>query len=71
MSGRGVSKSVGLLQKFQNVLPRTSKMLIRAHLDHGGILHDPACNFAFHQKLETFHNNASLTITGTIKRISQ
>ena len=69
MTGRGVSKTVGILRKFQNVLPRTSKLLIRPQLGHGDIIHDPACNFTFHKKLKSFRCNASLTITGNIKRI--
>ena len=69
MSGRGVSKTVGILRKFQNVLPRNSKLLIRPQLGHSDIMHDPAYKFAFHQKLESFQYDASLTITGTIKRI--
>ena len=43
-------KKVGLLQKFPNVLPRTSKLFVGPHLDHRGIL-DKGYNFFFHQKL--------------------
>ena len=62
MTGRGVSKTVGVLWKFQNVLPRTSKLLIRPQLGHGDIIHDPEYNFTFHKKLKSFQCNASLTM---------
>ena len=67
LSCKRVSKTVGLLRKFQNVLPRTSKLFIRSHFDHGDIIRGQAYNFDFHQKLEWFQYNASLAITGTIK----
>ena len=38
LSCKRVSKTVGLLRKFQNVLPRASKFL-RSHLDHGDNMH--------------------------------
>ena len=51
------SKTVGLLQKFPNVLPRMSKLFVRPHLDHRGIL-DKGNNFVLHQKLQQFQCNA-------------
>ena len=42
MSRKQVRKSVGLLWKPQNVLPKTSRLLIRPHHDHGHIIYDQA-----------------------------
>ena len=64
LSRKRVNKTVGLLRKLQNVLPRTSKLLIRPYLDHGDMIHDQAYNFSFHQKLESFQYNASLAVPG-------
>ena len=71
LSCKQVSKTIRLLQKFQSVFPRTSKLFIRHHLDHGDIIHDQAYNFAFHQKLESFQYNASLAITVTSRETSR
>ena len=62
-----VSKTVGVLQKFSNVFPRASKLFVRTHLDHRDIIHDQVYNFAFHQKLQPFQCNASLSITDTTR----
>ena len=40
-----ISKTVGLLRKFQGILPRISlitiyKLFARPHLDYGGIIYD-------------------------------
>ena len=48
LSWKIVSTTVGLLQNFQNVLLRNSKLLIRPHLDHDDVTHDQAYNLAFH-----------------------
>ena len=64
LSSKRVNKTVGLLRKLQNVLPRTSKLLIKPYLDHGDMIHDQAYNFSFHQKLESFQYNASLAVPG-------
>ena len=61
-----VSKAVDLLRKFQNVLTKTSKLLIRSHLEHCDIVHDQVYNFVFHYNLESFLYNASLVITSSI-----
>ena len=71
MSSKRVRKTVGLLRKFSNVLPRTSKLFVGPHLDHGNIIHDQVYNFAFYLKLESFQHNASLAITGTIRKTSR
>ena len=68
---KGVSKTVGLLLKFPNILPRTSKLFVRPHLDHCDIIHDKAYNFAFHEKLQSCQYNTSLAITGTTRGSSR
>ena len=50
-----INKTIGLLQKLQNILPRLAlfaiyKCLIRPHLDYGNIIYDQAYNLSFHQK---------------------
>ena len=62
VSGK-ISKTIGLLRKLQNLLPRAAlitiyKAFIRPHLDYGDILYDQACNMSFHQKLESIQYNA-------------
>ena len=54
-----VNKTIGLLRKFQNFLPRKSllaryKSFIRPHLDYGFIIFDQSYNSSFHQGLESF-----------------
>ena len=53
-----ISKTIGLLRKLQNILPRPAlltiyKCFIRPHLDYGDIIYDQAYNSSFHQKLES------------------
>ena len=53
-----VSKTIGLLRKLQNILPRAAllaihKCFIRPHLDCSDIIYDQAYNLSFHQKLES------------------
>ena len=48
-----VSKTIGLLRKLQNTLPRTSlitifKSFIRPYLDYGDLIDDRAYNTSFH-----------------------
>ena len=62
VSGK-ISKTIGLLRKLQNLLPRAAlitiyKAFIRPHLDYGDVLYDQACNMSFHQKLESIQYNA-------------
>ena len=71
-----VSKTIGLLRKFQNILPRHSlltiyKSFIRPNLDYGDIIYDQAYNSSFHQKLESIQYNACLAITGAIRGASR
>ena len=71
---RKISKTIGLLHKLHNFLPRaalitTYKAFIRPHLDYGDILYDQAYNMSFHQELESIQYNACLAISGAIRGI--
>ena len=71
-----VNKTIGLLHKLHNILPRSvlltiHKSLIRPHLDYGDIIYDQAYNTSFHQKLELLQYNACLAITGAIRGTSR
>ena len=53
-----VNKTIGLLCKLQNTLPRTSlitifKSFIRPRLDYGHIIYDRAYNTSFHLNIES------------------
>ena len=50
LSCKLVRKSVGPLRKFQIVLPRTFKLFVRPHYDHGHIIYNQAHNFVFIRK---------------------
>ena len=70
-----VNKTIGLLRKFHNTLPRLPlltiyKSFIRPHLDYGDIIYDQAYNVSFHQKLESIQYNSALAITGAIRGTS-
>ena len=70
-----INKTIGLLRKLQNFLPRKSlltmyKSFIRPHLDYGDIIYDQTYNTSFHQKLESLQYNAVLAITGAIRGTS-
>ena len=67
-----ISKTVGVLWKFQGVLSRTSlitifKSFARPHLDYGDIIYDQTFNESFHQRIESRQYNAAIAITGAIK----
>ena len=54
-----VNKSIELLRKLQNLLPRQSlvtiyKSFIRPHIDYGGVIFDQAYNKSFLEKLKNF-----------------
>ena len=71
-----VNRTIGLLPKFQQVLPRPSlitiyKVFIRPHLDFGDVIFDQAFNNSFHQRLEFIQYNAALAITGAIRETSK
>ena len=70
-----ISKTIGLLRKLQNILPRPAlltiyKCFIRPHLDYD-IIYDQAYNLSFHQKLESIQYNAALALTGAIRGSSR
>ena len=53
-----ISKTVGLLQKFQVISPRTSLITIynffaRPHLDYSDIIYDQTFNESFNQRIES------------------
>ena len=71
-----VNITIGLLRKFQQVLPTPSlitiyKVFIRPHLDYGDVIFDQAFNNSFHQRLEFIQYNAALAITGAIRETSK
>ena len=73
---RKISKTMGLLRKFQQILPRSSlltiyKTFIRSQLDYADIIYDQAYNSTFHDKLESIQYNAYLAITGAIRGTSE
>ena len=70
------NKTIGLLHKLQNVLPRTAliticKVFVRSYLDCGDIMYDQAFNLSFQQKLESVQYRACLAITGAIRGTSR
>ena len=71
-----VNKTIGLLRKLLDTLPRTSlitifKSFIRPHLDYGDIIYDRAYNTSFHQNIESIQYNAALAITGAVRGTSR
>ena len=71
-----ISKTLGLLWKLHNLLPRSTlitiyKTFVRPCLDYGDILYDQAYNMSFHHKLKSIQYNAYLAITGAIRGTSK
>ena len=71
-----VNKTIGLLRKIHNILPRSAlhiiyKSFIRPNLNYGDIIYDQAYNASFHQKLELLQYNTCLAITGAIRDTSR
>ena len=71
-----INKTIGLLRKLQNFLPRKSlltmyKSFIRPHLDYGDIIYDQSYNTSFHQRLESLQYNTALAVTGSIRGTSK
>ena len=65
-------KTIGLIRKLQNLLPRTAlitlyKTFALPHLDHGDIIYDQAHKASFHQKLESVQYNVCLATTEAIR----
>ena len=70
-----VKKTIGLLCKFQQILPRQSLItiyisFIRSHLDYDDIVYDQALNESFHKNLGCIQYNAAIAITGSIRGTS-
>ena len=66
-----VNKTLGLLRKLQNTLPRPSlfkiyKSFIRPHLDNGVVIYNQANNVSFQQKVESIQYNAAVAIMEAI-----
>ena len=71
-----ISKTLGLLRKLHNLLPRSALITIyraffRPYLDYGDILYDQGYNMSFDHKLESIQYNACLAITGAIQGTSK
>ena len=71
-----VNKTIGLLCKLQDTLPRTSLIIIfrsfiRPHLHYGDIIYDRAGNTSFHQNIESIQYNAALATTGAVRGTSR
>ena len=71
-----ISKTIGLLRKLHNFLPRAAlitmyRAFIRPHLDYGDILYDHAYNMSFHKKLGSIQYNACFAIAGAIRGASK
>ena len=71
-----VNKTIGLLRKLHNTLPRLPlqtiyKSFIRPHLDYGDIIYDQAYTALFHQNTESVQYNSGLAITGAIRGTSK
>ena len=71
-----INKTIGLLRKFQNFLPRKSlvtiyKSITRPHLDYGDIIYDQSYNISFHRRLESLQYDVALAITGAIRGTSK
>ena len=70
-----IKKTIGLLRKFQQIVPRQSlitiyKSFIRPHLDYGDIVYYRAFNESFHKNLESIQYNAAIATTGAIRGTS-
>ena len=71
-----VNKSIRLLRKLQNILPRESLLTIfksfaGPHLDYGDVIYDQSYNNTFHQKMELIQYIAVLAITSAIRGSSR
>ena len=71
-----VNKTIGLLRKLRDTLPKTSlitifKSFVRPHLDYGDIIYNRANNTSFHQNIESIQHNAALAITGAVRGTSR
>ena len=63
---------MGLLRRFQPILPRLFQLTIyktvtRSQLDFADVICDQAYNSSFHEKFRSLQYNACLAIAGAIK----
>ena len=70
------TKGIGLLIKFQNILPYISLLIIykslkRPHLDYGDVIYDRPSNASLSKKIESMQYNATLAITWAMKGSSR
>ena len=66
---------MGLLRRFQPILPRSSlltiyKTFIRSQLDFVDVVYDQAFSSSSREKLESIQYNACLAITGAVRGTS-
>ena len=71
-----VNKTIGLIRKLQNILPRPAllticKVFVRSHLDYGDVIYDETYNETFHHQLESIQHNACLTLLRAIRGSSR
>ena len=71
-----MNKTIGLLRKFWNFLPRKSLLtiyesFILPHLGYGDIIYDQSHNTSFLQRLESLQYSLALAITGAIHGTSK
>ena len=71
-----ISKTLGLLRKLYNLLPRSALLIINKtfvgpYLDYSDILYDQAYNMYFQHKLESIQYKSCLAITGAIAGTSR
>ena len=67
-----VNKTIGLLRKFQDTLPRTLlitifKSFLRPQLHYGDIIYNRPYNISIHQNIELIQYNVALVITGAVR----
>ena len=72
MMATKIYKTIGLLCKLRNLLPRPAlikiyKAFVRPHLDYREALYNQAFNLSFQQKLESIHYRACFAMTGAIR----
>ena len=70
-----ISKTIGLIRKFQPILPRFPlftiyKTFVRPQLGYGDIIYDQTYNASFHRKLESIQYSTCLVIMSTTRGTS-
>ena len=67
-----VNKTIGLLQKLENILPQLpllaiSESFIRHNLDYGDVIYDQSYNYTFSYKKDSVQYHIKLVITRAIR----